>query len=49
MEKTKAQWSTPILTVYGDIATITQQMKHKSWGGGDDVLVADQSILSNAS
>ncbi len=48
-ESPKKGWKTPRLAVYGTIGEITLQFKTKSFGGGDDVLVNNQSILSNAS
>ena len=40
-------WVTPSLTVYGSVKEITQQSKEKTWGGGDDVMIDCQSILSD--
>lgn len=47
--QSKEQWTTPHLTVYGPLEEITQQIKYKVFGKGDDVLVVNQAILANAS
>jgi hypothetical protein len=38
----------PQVTVHGTIEHLTQQSKSKYFGAGDDVLVAQQPILSNS-
>jgi len=48
-EYQKKGWQTPRLSVYGTIGQITLQFKCKSFGGGDDVLVNNEGILSDAS
>ena len=45
--KTKKEWVTPKAIRYGSVKEITQQMKNKTYGGGDDVLVNNQSILAD--
>lgn len=43
----KKQWVTPKAIRYGSVKEITQQTKNKTFGGGDDVFVNEQQILSN--
>lgn len=45
--KMKKEYATPRLVVHGTIEDLTQQVKNKTFGGGDDVLVNNQAILSN--
>lgn len=47
-EQRKRDWVTPQATRYGSVKEITLQVKNKTFGAGDDVLVNNQSILSNA-
>ncbi len=44
----KRQWVTPKAIRYGSVKEITQQTKDKTWGGGDDVLIDNQQVLTNA-
>ena len=43
----KRTYAKPELVVLGTIEELTQQVKNKVFGGGDDVLVNNQAILSN--
>ncbi len=45
----KREWTTPKAICYGSVKDLTQQTKNKTWGGGDDVLVNEQAILSDVS
>jgi hypothetical protein len=47
MQNTKKEYAAPRLIVHGTIEDLTRQVKNKSFGGGDDVLVNNQAILSN--
>ena len=49
MEEKLKTWKTPELIAHGSLEQITQQTKNKTFGGGDDVLVNNQLILSNLS
>ncbi len=44
----KRQWVTPKAIRYGSVKEITQQIKNKTWGGGDDVVIDSQQLLTNA-
>lgn len=43
----KREWVTPKAIRYGSVKEITQQIKNKTFGGGDDVLINDQQVLTN--
>lgn len=43
----KRQWVTPKAIRYGSVKEITQQTKNKTYGGGDDVLINNQQLLTN--
>ena len=47
VETMKKEYATPRLVVHGTIEDLTQQVKNKTFGGGDDVLVNNQAILAN--
>jgi hypothetical protein len=49
MTSGKKMYATPQLVVLGTIEDLTQQIKSKQFGGGDDVLVNNQAILANLS
>lgn len=44
----KREWTTPKATRYGSVKELTQQIKNKEFGGADDVLINDQTILGDA-
>ncbi len=41
------EWFTPKAIRHGSVREITQQTKNKTWGGGDDVLINNQQMLSS--
>lgn len=43
----KREWVTPKAVRHGSVKEITQQTKNKTWGGGDDVLINNQMMLTN--
>ncbi|MGD8276821.1 MAG: lasso RiPP family leader peptide-containing protein [Gemmatimonadota bacterium] len=49
MTTVKKTYAPPQLIVLGTVEDLTQQTKSKAYGGGDDVLVANQAILANLS
>ena len=49
MSTAKRTYAAPQLVVLGTVEDLTQQTKSKAYGGGDDVLVANQAILANLS
>jgi len=49
MTSGKKMYATPQLVVLGTIEELTQQIKNKQYGAGDDVLVNNQAILSTLS
>lgn len=46
-QEQKKSWVTPTLTRHGSVKELTQQVKNKSYGAGDDVLVNNQAILAS--
>ncbi len=44
----KREWTTPTATRYGSVKELTQQTKNKEWGGADDVLISNQTLLQDA-
>jgi hypothetical protein len=49
MNTDKQAWANPLLTVHGTVASLTLDLKYKEFGGADDVIVAQQMILKDAS
>ena len=49
MAAAKKDYEAPQLVVHGTIVELTQQVKNKAFGGGDDVIVNNQAILANLS
>lgn len=49
MGTAKKEYTAPQLVVHGTIVELTQQVKNKVFGSGDDVLINNQAILANIS
>lgn len=43
----KREWTTPKATRYGSVKELTQQIKEKHWGGADDVLINNATMLGD--
>ncbi len=47
-EQQKQPWTTPTLIIYGDVEELTADIKNKTFGFGDDVLVQNQPTLHSS-